>query len=246
MQRIGNRGFTIVESASALQGGNTVELYKLPNGSWVFGKGENARLVKSADEVIMFGEGIQAKVSTWLARQAELAAVAAERAAQGIPEDVVAGPRPDTKADTLARAIMSLSPDAVDRMLAMIQSVVMPQADSLLAGQEAAVNPHEPFSPQVGQDAVRMEIPDGFPEGSIWSNPSDPSAGILVPTGQVDHKNQPIREWRMSPEFERFVERKQDGGSLDTAKVTYAPPTDKAAGPGKRAQRSMGAKALAR
>lgn len=215
MQRIGN-DFLVKRSVQIYSqdgGGMIKELFELPNGQWQFGKGKDAQVVTSLEQVKEFDEGTQTAVSKWLERIKH----------QPTPQPVTAGgPTPvlagDTARDQLSRAISKMPEEVVNRLLTAITQTMGPVADSIT--QESPINHH---SDGFGQDQNNPPLPEGasvipratdvLPEGAWWADPGNKAAGYFthdyehmekakLPSGEI--VDVPTRKWHPTGSFQRM------------------------------------------
>lgn len=186
-------------------GGATTELYELPNGQWQFGKGRDAVVVTSLEQVAGLDAGTQKDVAAWLERTKGQALQAVQ---QG-QTPLLAG---ETARDRLGRAIAMMSDEVVNRLLTAVEQTIGPVADSIL--QSTPVNHH---SEGYGQDQAMAAPGDvtarpfTLPPGARYCDPGKPEAGYLVPDPEIrDERGQPTLRWHPTPAFESFVEQAAD------------------------------------
>jgi len=201
MQRLAGDFFVKRTATRFLTKGGSQELYELPNGQWQFGKGENATVVRSIEQVEGFPDEIMKDVGAWLER---IKHAPSPMAVQQGRTPMIAG---GNVKDKLGRAI-SLMPDEVAaRLLNAFEQVLGPVADSLT--QEIEVNSHaDGFGQDQGFPSPGSVEERGFklPAGSKWVNPSNQASGYLSPIpGLFDDHNIPMMAWHPTPEFHRMT-----------------------------------------
>lgn len=201
------------------QGGAVTELYELPNGQWQFGKGRDAVVVRSLDQVSALDESTKKDVEAWLERTKHRPA----------PEPIQQGQTPllagETVKDRLSQAINNMPNEVAARMLLAIEQTLGPVADSLK--QSAPINHH---SDGYGQD-LSMPAPasvgGGFvlPEGARWANPNNQASGYLMPIpGVKDEKNVPVMAWHPTPDFHAITEQPEPLPVADTTPLNVHVP----------------------
>jgi hypothetical protein len=202
MQRIG-QDFVVKQSASVLKdGGITLELYELPNGQWQFGKGRDAKVVTSLEEVADFSEPVQKQVAEWLERRKNM-----PQAAPVIQGSV---PQSGDVGSKLLQAIGLMDPEMKAKLLHSIESVLGPVADSLT--QAAPVNSHgdgfgqDQFVPELAAQIQAFVLP----QGARYVDPNNQDAGYLSPSGRTDDKGVPEMTWKPTPKYIRIQEGREE------------------------------------
>lgn len=198
MQRLAGN-FLVKRTVQAYDNGNIVELYELPNGQWQFGKGRDATVVTSIDQVANFDTDTKAAVEHWLESRKN------QPPAQPVQQGQTPAIAGETVKDQLGRAIALMPDDVAARLLLAITQTLGPVGDSI--AQEEQINTHadgfgqdQDFAPPASQAFV-------LPEGARWADPDNQAAGYLTNTGQLDDKQQPIVHWHPTPAFHRVQER---------------------------------------
>lgn len=210
MQRIGNDFFVkrSVQIYSQDNGGMIKELFELPSGQWQFGKGRDAQVVTTLEQVKEFDEGTQTAVQKWLDRTKN----------QPVPQPIIAGgPTPmlagDSVRDRLGRAISMMSEEVVNRLLTAIESTVGPVADSIT--QEAPINHHSDGFGQDQHTPVPGAVPFTLPEGAWWAEQGRPEVGYYTVDPEVkDERGQPTKRWHATPQFHAYVEQAPEKTSV--------------------------------
>lgn len=227
---------------------NIVELYELPNGQWQFGKGRDATVVTSVDQVKEFDEGTQTAVAAWLDRIKHLPTA----------PPVVQGETPilfgESARDRLGRAISCMSEEVVNRLLMAVEQTIGPVADSLTQGQQV-----NHYSDGFGQD--QGNHPPGpvafqLPEGAWWAEEGRPVAGYFTPytvikdeLGNIieqrmitDGKGKTKPQWHPTPEFESYVAQSSDKTDveleMDAERAKHTEESQLAASGSRRSSRS--------
>lgn len=219
MQKLAGNFFVKRSAVVMGPGGDTMELYELPNGQWQFGKGRDAVVVTSLDQVSMVTDAnILTAVAAWIERMKNRQA----------PDAVQQGHTPllagHTVKDRLSQAISVMSPEMMARMLDSIEKVMGPVADSLTQAPE--VNSHsDGYGQDQGMAAPGETVASPFilPAGAKWVNPSNQGAGYLSPTGIADDKGLPIMGWHPSPDFD-VADQRDSSSSLDTVPLQIHDP----------------------
>lgn len=209
----------IVTTYSTQGGGVIVELYELPNGQWQFGKGKDAVVVTTLEQVAEFDSSTKDAVAKWLDRV---------KALPTPPAAVVQGGQPasftgESSRDQLSRLLSRVPDSVVDRLLGAITQTLEPIADSLT--QPDAVNSH------VGGFGDASTLPPGaipfsLPEGASWADPARPESGYFtldyelaekatLPDGRV--VDVPSRRWHPTPQFHEFVRSTADKTDIELA-----------------------------
>lgn len=219
MQRLA--GDFLVKRVVAIygQGGATTELYELPNGQWQFGKGRDAVVVRSLDDVSMCDAGTQKDVAAWLDRTKN----------RPTPEPVQQGQTPmlagETVKDRLSQAIAHMPDDAVARVLGAIEQVMGPIADSL---KQAAETNH--YSDGYGQDQgmhAPASVPFQLPEGARWVDQNRPESGYYTFNPEVtDERGHPTAKWNPTPEFHAMTTRPEPVPVVETTPLNVHVPQD--------------------
>lgn len=207
----------IVTTYSTQGGGVIVELYELPNGQWQFGKGKDAVVVTSLEQVAEFDASTKDAVAKWLDRVKVLPTP---------PTAVVQGGQPssftgESSRDQLARLLSRIPDSVVDRLLGAITQTLEPIADSLT--QPDPINSH------AGSFGDASTLPPGaipftLPEGASWADPARPESGYFTldyehtekaqfPDGQV--RDAPSRRWHPTPQFQAFVQNATDKTDIE-------------------------------
>lgn len=207
----------IVTTYSTQGGGVIVELYELPNGQWQFGKGKDAVVVTSLEQVAEFDASTKDAVAKWLDRVKVLPTP---------PTAVVQGGQPssftgESSRDQLARLLSRIPDSVVDRLLGAITQTLEPIADSLT--QPDPINSH------AGSFGDASTLPPGaipftLPEGASWADPARPESGYFTldyehtekaqfPDGQV--RDAPSRRWHPTPQFKAFVQNAMDKTDIE-------------------------------
>ena len=179
--------------------GNMIELYELPNGQWQFGKGRDAKVVASLDDIAMVSDpGIRKSVEDWLERTKGQAMQPVQQGATPL----LAG---ETVRDRLSQAISKMPEEVVARLLMSIEQVVGPVADSITA--QAPVNHHgDGYGQDQGMVPPAM-VPFTLPQGARWAQDGRPEAGYLAPDSNItDEKGRPSMQWHPTPQFSSFVD----------------------------------------
>ncbi len=178
--------------------GNMAELYELPNGQWQFGKGRDATVITSMEQVPMVTDpAIREDIEAWIDRTKGQTLQAVQQGATPL----LAG---ETVRDRLSTALSRMPDEAVARILGSIEQVMGPIADSLNA---AAPTNH--YSDGFGQDqpyAPPASIPFTLPEGARWAQEGHPERGYLTPGTITDEKGNRAMQWHPTPQFADFVE----------------------------------------
>ena len=203
MQRLA--GDFLVKRMAVLYGasGNTKELYELPNGQWQFGKGRDAQVVRSVEDIAGVGDpNIVQDVEAWLERTKNRPA----------PEAVQQGMTPlltgETPKDRLGRAISQMSEEVVSRLLNAIEQTMGPIADSITQGE--SINHHSAgYGQDQGMHAPATTESQAFvlPPDCKWCDPTRPSSGYLQPipggdgSPRLDDHGVPMMSWHPTPEF---------------------------------------------
>lgn len=217
MQRIGNDFLVkrMVTIYSADGGGMIKELYELPNGQWQFGKGKDAQVITSIEQVKEFDEGTQTAVQYWLERTKS----------QPTPSPVIAGgPTPmvagETVADRLSRALSLMPREVQENVLRAIEQTLGPVADSIT--QEAPVNHHSDGFGQDQASHVPGGIPiatDELPSGAWWVDSNNKAAGYYTPNYTITEKAKlpsgeivdvPTKTWHPTATFQRMQDKAPD------------------------------------
>lgn len=203
MQRLA--GDFLVKRTAVIYGasGDTKELYELPNGQWQFGKGRDAQVIRTVEDIAgVEDQSIIRDVTAWLERTKN----------RPTPEAVQQGMTPlltgETPKDRLGRAISQMSNEVVNRLLLAIEQTMGPIADSINQGE--SINHH---SAGYGQDqgmhepATTEQAPFVLPPGAKWADPTRPSSGYLqmIPgadgSPRLDDHGVPMTSWHPTPEF---------------------------------------------
>lgn len=209
----------IVTTYSTQGGGVIIELYELPNGQWQFGKGKDAVVVTSLEQVAEFDPHTKEAVSKWLDRV---------KALPTPPAAVVQGGQPaslsgESARDQLSRMLSRLPDHAIDRVLNAFNQALEPIADSLT--QPDPVNSHS------GGFGEATTLPPGavpftLPEGASWADPARPESGYFTPDYEHTEKAKlpsgqivdvPSRRWHPTPQFETFALNAPDKTDIELA-----------------------------
>lgn len=178
--------------------GNMAELYELPNGQWQFGKGRDATVITSMEQVPMVTDpSVRKDIEAWIERTKGQTLQAVQQGAMPL----LAG---ETPRDRLSTALSRMPDEAIARILGSIEQVMGPIADSLNA---AAPTNH--YSDGFGQDqsyAPPASIPFTLPEGARWAQEGHPERGYLTPGTIKDEKGNIAMQWHPTPQFATFVE----------------------------------------
>lgn len=188
--------------------GNMAELYELPNGQWQFGKGREATVITSMEQVSMVTDpAVRKDIEAWIERTKGQTLQAVQQGATPL----LAG---ETVRDRLSTALSRMPDEAVARILGSIEQVMGPIADSLNA---AAQTNH--YSDGFGQDQNYVppaSIPFALPEGARWSQEGRPERGYLTPDPTVkDEKGNPTMRWHPTPQFFQQVEGAPDKTDIE-------------------------------
>lgn len=208
MQRLAG-DFLIKRSFVAYgEGGNMVELFELPNGQWQFGKGRDATVITSMEQIAMVSDpNIRKSIEAWIEKTKGQSLQAVQQGAMPL----VAG---ETVRDRLSHALSRMPEEAVARILGSIEQVMGPIADSL--SMPPATN-H--YSDGFGQDkpaAPPASIPFVLPEGAKWAQEGNPASGYLVPDMSItDEKGQHPMRWHQTPQFAQFLETTPDKSAIE-------------------------------
>jgi len=204
------------------QGGAVTELYELPNGQWQFGKGRDAVVVRSLDQVSALDESTKKDVEAWLERTKHRPA----------PEPIQQGQTPllagETVKDRLSQAINNMPNEIAARLLLAVEQTLGPVADSLK--QSAPINHHsDGYGQDMGMPAPASVDAGGFslPAGARWANPNNPASGYLMPDMEVrDEKGNPTTRWHPTPDFHAVTEQPEPVPIADTAPLKVHVPDD--------------------
>ena len=189
-----------------LPGGGMAELWELPNGQWQIGKGRDAVVITSMEQVQDVTDGsAKASIAQWIERTKGMTVAAVQ---QG-QTPLLAG---ETVKDRLSQAIANMPNEIAARILGSIEQVLGPVADSLSQGPQ--VNHH---SDGYGQDQMMAapcsveSAPFQLPEGARWAQQGNPAAGYLTPDFEVkDERGQPSMRWHPTPDFHAFTDHAAD------------------------------------
>lgn len=209
MQRLAGNFLVGARTFIVYDKGNMVELYQLPNGQWQFGKGRDATVVTSMEQVSMVTDpAILKDVEAWIARTKGQALQPIQQGATPL----LAG---ETVRDRLSQALGRMPDEAVARILSSIEQVMAPIADSL--SMPVATN-H--YSDGYGQDqgiVPPAAIPFTLPEGARWAREGRPEQGYLTPdpSGLTDEKGQPAMRWHQTPQFLQAVDAAPDKTDIE-------------------------------
>ncbi len=179
--------------------GNMVELYELPNGQWQFGKGRDATVITSMEQIAMVSDpAVRKDIEAWIERSKGQSLQAVQQGAMPL----LAG---DTVRDRLSTALSRMPEEAVARILGSIEQIMGPIADSLSTSAET-----NHYSDGFGQDQEYRPpatIPFTLPEGAKWAQEGRPEGGYLTPDTTVrDEKGKPTMRWHPTPQFAQFVD----------------------------------------
>lgn len=185
-----------------------VELFELPNGQWQFGKGRDATVITSMEQIAMVSDpGIRKDIEAWIEKTKGQALQPVQQG--GSP--VVGG---ETVQDQLIYAITHMPGDAQARMLEAIKQVMQPIAHSL--AQPAPANHYSDGFGQDQQLPPPASIPFVLPEGAKWAQEGNPASGYLVPDlTMTDEKGQHPMRWHQTPQFTQFLETAPDKTSVE-------------------------------
>lgn len=180
-------------------GGISRELFELPNGQWQFGKGRDASVITSLEDIAAVTDhNIRSAVEAWLERTKGQALQPVQQGATPL----LAG---TTVKDKLSLAISRMPEDVAARLLGSIEQVLGSVVDSI--SQADTVNHH---GDGYGQDQAVIPpgaVPFNLPEGAIWAQPGNPTAGYLVPDLEIkDERGKPSMRWHPTPQFEQFIQ----------------------------------------
>lgn len=210
-----------------LPGGQSIELYKLPNGQWQFGKGRDAVVItdmKQVDGIEQIDPQTREDINKWVEKIKHHPAPAAAQQGQ---TPLLAG---QSARDQLSRAISIMPDEVVNRLLLAVTNTLGPVADSIT--QAAPINHH---SDGYGQDQGMHQPatqPFMLPEDSRWVDPSNPASGYLSPMyredGSVvmDKQGKPITQWHPTPEFHQVTDRPDPIPIADTTPLNAHKPSD--------------------
>jgi len=192
--------------------GNIVDLYQLPSGQWQYGKGRDAVVITSLDQVVLVDKDGNstidpdslASIKAWIKLIQDRPTPTAVQ--QGMTP-VIEG---QTSRDQLSHAISKMSDENVNRILNAIVQTMGPIADSINQGEQ--VNSH---SDGYGQDqgmyppgAVQMPAAFHLPPGARWADPRNPASGYLTfDSGITDELGKPASSWHPTPEFHALLQQ---------------------------------------
>lgn len=179
--------------------GNMVELYELPNGQWQFGKGRDATVVTSMEQIsVVTDPAVRKDIEAWIERSKGQPLQAVQQGATPLLEG-------ETVRDRLSTALSRMPEEAVARILGSIEQVMGPIADSLSASAQT-----NHYSDGFGQDQAYLPpsaIPFMLPEGAKWAQEGRPESGYLTPDPTVrDEKGNVTMRWHPTPQFAEMVE----------------------------------------
>lgn len=221
MQRLGD-GFLVKRMIPMpLPGGGMADLYELPNGQWQFGKGREATVVTSMEQVAdVTDANAKEAIAKWIDRTKSMP----------VQPVIGEGPKPvlsgHSTRDQLSRAIANMPEEAVNRILMAITQTMGPIADSIT--QEPQVNS---YGDGFGQD-LDIPVPGQpftLPPDAEWVNPSNPASGYYTPYVEVknhlgevidrtvvrDAKGNPSRHWNPTPAFHQALNRPEPVSYID-------------------------------
>lgn len=191
--------------------GNIVELYELPNGQWQFGKGRDATVITSMEQVENFDPNTKEAVAKWLALVAEknLKPVAMQAG-------VEANKSAESPHDRLTKRISEMNPETVARLLLAIENTLGPTDDSRKQGEQ--VNSH---ADGFGQDAENFAPGDTaqpfeLPAGAIWADPRNRASGYFTLDDEnKDGRGIAAKKWHPTPEFQAFLDKPETFSTID-------------------------------
>lgn len=207
----------IVTTYSTQGGGVIIELYELPNGQWQFGKGKDAVVVTSLEQVEAFDQSTKEAVGKWLDRVKALPTPPAPVVQGGTPSSLTG----ESSRDQLSRLLSRIPDNVVDRLLGAITQTLEPIADSLTQPEPA--NSHSGGFGD-GSTIPPAAVPFTLPEGAMWVDPSRPESGYFTldyehtePAKMPDGKlvEVPSRRWHPTPQFETFTQQVPDKTAIE-------------------------------
>ena len=216
-----------------LPGGQSIELYKLPNGQWQFGKGRDAVVITDMTQVDEIPQ-VEGKPAIDPQTREDIHKWVEKIKHQPTPAAVQQGQTPllagISARDQLSRAISVMPEEVVNRLLLAVTNTLGPLADSI--NQESPINHH---SDGYGQDQGMHQPatqPFTLPEDSRWVDPSNPASGYLSPMyregGAVvtDKQGKPITQWHPTPEFHQVTDRPEPIPIAETTPLNVHQPKD--------------------
>jgi hypothetical protein len=209
-------------------GGDTIEVYELPNGQWQIGKGRDATVITSLDQVQLADAAGHPLIDA--NSRASLEAWVTKMQSQTPPTPVLQGQTPVlagvSARDQLSQAIANMPEEVVNRLLTAVVQTVGPVADSIKQGLE--INSH---GDGYGHTAVSPPAPAfQLPPGARWNDPNNRAAGYLTPMGMVDEKGIPMEQWHPSPEFAALQDKPEPTPIMETAPLHVHVPEPPARG----------------
>ncbi|MDH5666555.1 MAG: hypothetical protein OEY86_00910 [Nitrospira sp.] len=225
MQRLGD-GFLVKRMIPmSFSGGGMAELYELPSGQWQIGRGKDATVVTSLDQVGGVSDSSAlADITRWVEKTKH---VSVKAVVEG-PAPVLAG---HSTRDQLSHAIANMPEEAVNRILLAITQTMGPIADSVT--QHGQTNHH---GDGFGQDQT-FATPGGMPQHqpfvlppeAQWVDPNNHASGYYTPyvivrnaAGEIiehqvarDAKGNPTKHWNPGPAFEKLLSMPEPASEID-------------------------------
>ena len=189
--------------------GDIAELYELPNGQWQFGKGRDARVVASLDDVKDLDEGTKKDVAAWL-EKVKVSNVKPVPMQAGVSENVTA----ESARVRLQHRLDNMSPEMTARLLLAIENTLGPAQDSMNAGPQ--INSHADGYGDPEQTFAPGNQPFSLPAGAVWADERTPAAGYYTHDEEIkDGQGNPTKRWHPTPQFHEMASRPETGSTLD-------------------------------